>query len=200
MNLDAAISIHAPLAGSDLEYFESYQEAFISIHAPLAGSDQSKPDSIPKAFIFQSTLPLRGATLICPSSISLYIYFNPRSPCGERRCYAPRKLGSRHFNPRSPCGERHWRLYRGDYDVVFQSTLPLRGATLCRSCADIHITISIHAPLAGSDQWHFLTGNRWPLFQSTLPLRGATNAIITAGTYGRISIHAPLAGSDGWGS
>ena len=35
-----AISIHAPLAGSDLKHWYDYTEIPISIHAPLAGSDR----------------------------------------------------------------------------------------------------------------------------------------------------------------
>ena len=59
----------------------------------------------------------------------LSLYFNPRSPCGERRS----KNG--HF---TPCNG-------------FQSTLPMRGATRPSPfpCPSSHI--SIHAPHAGSD-------------------------------------------------
>ena len=79
--------------------------------------------------IFQSTLPVRGATLRRSRSRPSASYFNPRSPCGERRVgvarlahgliisiHAPRAGSdrrpcgrarrSRYFNPRSPCGER----------------------------------------------------------------------------------------------
>ena len=79
--------------------------------------------------------------------------FNPRSPCGERHkdddgnsgtfgisIHAPHAGSDQHgkrqspdfvyFNPRSPCGERHVThgLYRALME--FQSTLPMRGATL----------------------------------------------------------------------
>ena len=60
---DAAISIHAPLAGSDSSPQDWFDEEIpISIHAPLAGSD---PPSRPAGYYFasfQSTLPSRGAT------------------------------------------------------------------------------------------------------------------------------------------
>ena len=56
------ISIHAPLAGSDLGSCGSALEVdLISIHAPLAGSDPCPPAKD------------TGAN-----------DFNPRSPCGER--------------------------------------------------------------------------------------------------------------------
>ena len=58
------ISIHAPLAGRDSPTWESKAAITISIHAPLAGRD-------PFIFmvkhyhnIFQSTRPLRGATVV----------------------------------------------------------------------------------------------------------------------------------------
>ena len=57
--------------------------------------------------------------------------------------------------------------------VLFQSTLPLRGATPAG--------IFIMAPLE---------------FQSTLPLRGATQGAVECTPDAPISIHAPLAGSD----
>ena len=80
----------------------------------------------------------------------------------------------------------------------FQSTLPLRGATNDASMSHVLVRISIHAPLAGSDDFvflcrsqHFVISIHAPLagsdyrdlqaaiddveFQSTLPLRGATN-------------------------
>ena len=35
--------------------------------------------------IFQSTLPVWGATLLHLGIVQTNTYFNPRSPCGERR-------------------------------------------------------------------------------------------------------------------
>ena len=82
------------------------------------------------------------------------------------------------FNPRSPCGERpRTALYR-DVMKIFQSTLPIRGATAC--CASIE------------------TGRYG--FQSTLPIRGATLAIFARQRWFTISIHAPHTGSDAIGT
>ena len=59
----------------------------------------------------------------------------------------------------------------------FQSTLPMRGATVRRRC-----------------------GNHQALrFQSTLPMRGATGISLYIYIYMVISIHAPHAGSDLFG-
>ena len=127
------------------------------------------------------------------------IYFNPRSPHGERRLacnlrriacdisiHAPRTGSDRtpcsspatrpYFNPRSPHGERPCPFRACARLDLFQSTLPARGAT-CRA--------------------KFASQSR-SRFQSTLPARGAT----TRGCRKPvrrvdISIHAPRTGSDG---
>ena len=104
------ISIHALLAESDSFLAPHTQSLAISIHALLAESDGY-------------SLPAGKARL----------YFNPRSPCGERLAFfssleAPSTISihallaesdvtlhrqrqhQQHFNPRSPCGERHFGL------------------------------------------------------------------------------------------
>ena len=58
------ISIHAPLAGSDRIRGTADMPLLISIHAPLAGSDLLFIHGCTSHFKFQSTLPLRGATLM----------------------------------------------------------------------------------------------------------------------------------------
>ena len=125
---------------------------------------------------------------------------------------------SRNFNPRSPCGERqNGTMTKAEIDG-FQSTLPMRGATLI-CCPGFHkFLISIHAPHAGSDLSGPWPESRAPGFQSTLPMRGATptckhkyeeaefqSTLPMRGATQRlnnicivdsISIHAPHAGSD----
>ena len=122
--------------------------------------------------------------------------FNPRSPCGERHVTLKQPCAMRNFNPRSPCGERltnsrtaiMWTRFQStlplrgatrhagqrSFRCRFQSTLPLRGATFCSSVRCPHQTISIHAPLAGSDGMEASNITNDVGFQSTLPLRGAT--------------------------
>ena len=58
------ISIHAPRAGGD-EYAGSDldKRMTISIHAPRAGGDVYVPFNSPVFSVFQSTPPVRGATL-----------------------------------------------------------------------------------------------------------------------------------------
>ena len=122
---------------------------------------------------FQSTHPLRGATWPTGRP-SLHPYFNPRTPCGVRHgVYSVWNVG-KDFNPRTPCGVR---LKDGTPCMVvdlFQSTHPLRGAT---------------RPQAGPKMVPCI-------FQSTHPLRGATSNCCVHYGFSEISIHAPLAGCD----
>ena len=57
------ISIHAPRAGSDMRRNRLYATPEISIHAPRAGSDQREGVVGIERWVFQSTLPVRGATM-----------------------------------------------------------------------------------------------------------------------------------------
>ena len=84
----ARISIHAPRVGSDIIVMPGLEKSQykISIHAPRVGSD---------LFVFPDP--------------QLPIYFNPRSPCGER----PQAY-----------------LMAAQLAELFQSTLPVWGATL----------------------------------------------------------------------
>ena len=192
------ISIHAPRVGSDGESGPDGHRGVISIHAPRVGSDGSTSTVHQSSPIFQSTLPVWGATLRPARSMPADFNFNPRSPCGERRQpshgFSP---APRNFNPRSPCGERHgWG-----------------GVQLWE------VVISIHAPRVGSDSARPLRGGgttnfnpRSPCgerqsywaqllagieFQSTLPVWGATGTLpVKSRGGGTISIHAPRVGSD----
>ena len=171
------------------------------------------------ATVFQSTLPVWGATEGMLRDKTLILDFNPRSPCGERllalacpmvsimiSIHAPR-VGSddallwlsqrhQHFNPRSPCGERLYRWLRVEGNIGFQSTLPVWGATLGCSFPAAALGISIHAPRVGSDSCRLSARFVGFQFQSTLPVWGATwidgSKFVMAG----ISIHAPRVGSD----
>ena len=57
---------------------------YISIHAPHAGSDATVAGVVTAAVVFQSTLPMRGATSGNGCAVPEVYNFNPRSPCGER--------------------------------------------------------------------------------------------------------------------
>ena len=138
----------------------------ISIHAPRAGSDLLIPKDDKATVKFQSTLPVRGATIKIAVSQKKRRNFNPRSPCGERpdllvreergslisihapragsdRWRLPRSRAPHYFNPRSPCGERPPTTRTSSATAKFQSTLPVRGATCpmsagCRGPSDFN--------------------------------------------------------------
>ena len=147
------ISIHAPRTGSDSARNQRTPTGAISIHAPRTGSDR-----------------------VTTFSGFCWSNFNPRSPHGERP-HLRGQAGARplHFNPRSPHGERRLQRRTEIADVVvFQSTLPARGATSTDARRVCEVRISIHAPRTGSDE------ARKELLEQHM----------------MISIHAPRTGSD----
>ena len=213
------ISIHAPRVGSDEQtYSDNWWRKLFQSTLPVWGATLPLSHSFPSAenfnprspcgerllenpttnpaAKFQSTLPVWGATppLVRPpvfQPISIHAPrvgsdgvewmesigesdFNPRSPCGERPVWALMLPSLSNFNPRSPCGERHY-LETGSYratgnfnprspcgerlettfqaaaSALFQSTLPVWGATHVLQCGVVDPGISIHAPRVGSD-------------------------------------------------
>ena len=194
--LQQEISIHAPRAGSDLLTSSALQARSnfnprspcgerppasptrfpamdISIHAPRAGSDSAPLVWRQAGLLFQSTLPVRGATLTAFGRNVARDDFNPRSPCGERRLELHCGRGNIHFNPRSPCGERPDRNAIASKLLDFNPRSPCGERPHWGRLAMLQQEISIHAPRAGSD-----------------------NIIREQKQLERISIHAPRAGSD----
>ena len=85
-----------------------------------------------------------------------------------------RKMTDQDFDPRTPCGVRLFPVKQAVTVAAFQSTHPMRGATLDLCLSGLISQISIHAPHAGCDtcaQKYTYTGFA---FQSTHPMRGAT--------------------------
>ena len=123
----------------------------ISIHAPLAGCDDDRGQKLDGHGAFQSTHPLRGATVRRARHLPHRRNFNPRTPCGVRRKGTFRPAARLNFNPRTPCGVRLESVYHFEDDPKFQSTHPLRGATIAGKAQALGGQISIHAPLAGCD-------------------------------------------------
>ena len=194
------ISIHAPRTGSDVVLATNLRNLkFISIHAPRTGSDDERGGIAGEVAEFQSTLPARGATFVVgkPFSwchISIHAprtgsdrsaglpapvrdHFNPRSPHGERLLghgVAASVLGD--FNPRSPHGERPCSNQRILCNVIFQSTLPARGATLLGGePVRTHHYFNPRSP-HGERPRSGLKMVSTTTFQSTLPARGATRS------------------------
>ena len=164
-----------PVWGATRLSLELGRVHFISIHAPRVGSDctASRRPLHPGYFNPRSPCGERPSIAKLWSSVT---YFNPRSPCGERPPPKERRNVPQHFNPRSPCGERLSGHQEALSLGVFQSTLPVWGATALYCTRDGGTMISIHAPRVGSDPVRPWThGQSVPRFQSTLPVWGATN-------------------------
>ena len=145
------ISIHAPRAGGDFEDLQGCYTAEISIHAPRAGGDVSED-----------------------------------APVVEKKIsiHAPRAGGDR---PGKDITEQeyisiHAPRAGGDVDNMvekglkfeFQSTPPVRGATVDADNERLWTLISIHAPRAGGDLRICFLTSATIRFQSTPPVRGAT--------------------------
>ena len=127
--INLTVSTHAPLAGSDTLVRLMVGCALVSTHAPLAGSDHIQP--APRHRILVSThAPLAGSDL--------------------------RIAARRHRHAVSThaplAGSDSLRVWGTPPALMFQPTLPLRGAT--------HVVTQLATTFFG--------------FQPTLPLRGAT--------------------------
>ena len=214
-NDNVCISIHSPHAGRDCTHLLSGSHCTISIHSPHAGRDSAPaPECTDQSISIHS--PHAGRDLRVsrvPKSLS---NFNPLSPCGERLRYFSGIHIRSDFNPLSPCGERRIMFWNGAQtfyfmrgetnnvlewgaNLLFQSTLPMRGETSSYSSASVVPAISIHSPHAGRDiggSYHFSfcvyfnplspCGERpsslqtcasSSQFQSTLPMRGETKYV-----------------------
>ena len=64
-----------------------YTIIMISIHAPRVGRDLAKDVKNEQDSKFQSTRPVWGATTVGIADTIGLSNFNPRAPCGARRCY-----------------------------------------------------------------------------------------------------------------
>ena len=151
------ISIHAPRVGSDFfsSRYNSSNSSYFNPRSPC-GERQKLSDCFLWAIRISIHAPRVGSDGRLFPRQSPYKDFNPRSPCGERPAgggaaahkesisiHAPRvgsdvnwdngqRIANRNFNPRSPCGERQAILTSLRAMVIFQSTLPVWGATIFR--------------------------------------------------------------------
>ena len=193
---NASISIHAPLAGSDVLPPLSHRLLRYFYPRSPRGERPFTTDEDSRESLFLSTLPSRGATGF-PAGIRAVVVISIHAPLAGSDEYAINTPnGDDDFYPRSPRGERHRDGLTAAKPSLFLSTLPSRGATSNEGIFNNHRKISIHAPLAGSDQAMKPINTIQISFLSTLPSRGATDRIEKTRQTILISIHAPLAGSD----
>ena len=195
---------------SRLEYFNP--------RAPC-GARRSNSLSAMAISTFQSTRPMRGATILhedCKGTdfISIHAPHAGRDAC---RCATGR---TRTISIHAPHAGRdlnkarrlvRWQLIsihapHAGRDLLshsgvacacrFQSTRPMRGATVSALAYDLYLIISIHAPHAGRDPRRVCRSIGTGPFQSTRPMRGATKQKGNGYLIDDISIHAPHAGRD----
>ena len=168
-----SISIHAPLTGSDPPHRKIAIYFDISIHAPLTGSDLLSNIVHREELEFQSTLPLRGATLWCRSgaperSISIHApltgsdtiweamaltgWISIHAPLTGSDCLVTRGYCyGTYFNPRSPYGERPALSEYRRVMLYFNPRSPYGERPQRHRTRPQDGCISIHAPLTGSD-------------------------------------------------
>ena len=153
---------------------------------------------------FQSTRPIRGATTNCSTPSMRLDYFNPRAPYGARPIYTSSPYSAAtDFNPRAPYGARLIVSHDGSRVLYeFQSTRPIRGATLLLFCSRYPFDISIHAPHTGRDVAPNAIKPMPMDFNPRAPY-GARHVLAEGlRLKGKISIHAPHTGRDcsRWGT
>ena len=124
-------------------------------------------------------------------------YFNPRSPCGERREYKRGKPRTRKISIHAPRvgSDAMLELPCAD-EVTFQSTLPVWGATSTANAIVINSPDFNPRSPCGERLYSRQAATWTGKFQSTLPVWGATSRLREPCRIGRISIHAPRVGSD----
>ena len=145
------ISIHAPRVGSDSANSQGSRQPWNFNPRSPCGERRKIIETIKDGKIFQSTLPVWGATFRVRSRRSLPCHFNPRSPCGERPSSAPSTPALLHFNPRSPCGERRLSRRVVERQGNFNPRSPCGERRVPLQLWRMAHHISIHAPRVGSD-------------------------------------------------
>ena len=141
-----------PMRGATLHLPQFSDTQIFQSTRPMRGAtlEQLLPPSWQK---FQSTRPMRGATRVIERGKFVGAISIHTPHAGRDGVLGARADKSPDFNPHAPCGARPTQQYYGQYELGFQSTRPMRGATLPRS-----------------------RGKGQILFQSTRPMRGATAA------------------------
>ena len=118
---------------------------------------------------------MRGATCQTIDCCSGYVYFNPRTPCGVR-----------HSSTTVPN-----RIY------LFQSTHPMRGATIVHHKVYLTPEFQSTHPMRGATKFEVVSYRAIYNFNPRTPCGVRHEAIQLQKEYAAISIHAPHAGCDG---
>ena len=145
------VSIHAPHAEGDCEPLKPVAHDDVSIHAPHAEGDIG--DS-PPLTLFRVSIHAphaegdSGHAIDGPGEV-----VSIHAPHAEGDGWKPaRRRPRERFNPRPPCGGRHSTSVGYSFEPVFQSTPPMRRATVADRTDGRGPDVSIHAPHAEGDQ------------------------------------------------
>ena len=125
---------------------------------------------------FQSTRPMRGATIARPTRSLPHGDFNPRAPCGARPIVFPPLSQTGGISIHAPHAGRDRRAPSAYAGRAISIHAPHAGRDDPALKLILEtIQISIHAPHAGRDwaPWNLLSLSAE--FQSTRPMRGATS-------------------------
>ena len=148
---------------------------------------------------FQSTLPVWGATWAISSMTLPHWSFQSTLPCGSDLSQARRQDKAWDFNP-LPVWERPCSSSLTFSVVIFQSTLPVWGATrleLVRRYS--YVIFQSTLPVWGAATLGGHDPDAAGLISIHAPVWGATYKIHVLPPLGMISIHAPRVGSDSRG-
>ena len=141
---------------------------------PVRGATMTIPPSPWLPTAFQSTLPVRGATAMVAAGI-FHRAISIHAPRAGSDGLIERRINRyKYFNPRSPCGERQYQMHKRYATLLFQSTLPVRGATQYHNNFPHHEQFQSTLPVRGATFKPHYGGRFVQQFQSTLPVRGAT--------------------------
>ena len=163
------VSIHAPRAGRDGTVAPYVAELICFNPRAPCGARPSKYVSSRSIPMFQSTRPVRGATERnpCAGATTRVSIHAPRA--GRDTAAVYRSITSKCFNPRAPCGARLDVAARLGHTNAFQSTRPVRGATVRVGNCDAVLRVSIHAPRAGRDDGSAYMRSAEPCFNPRAP-------------------------------
>ena len=192
VNLDLAISIHAPAWGATIHPSVLLDMPDISIHAPAWGAT-CLAQAVARRVLISIHAPAWGATLL-PFLLSLaFENFNPRARVGRDESLSSRTTTPSYFNPRARVG-RDLEVGQALIDVGISIHAPAWGATTSHSPRQHHHRISIHAPAWGATH---APPRRTPAYGISIhaPAWGATCHRGLARAVRAISIHAPAWGT-----
>ena len=118
-----------PSRGATCRALLRYSKYGISIHAPLAGSDLTRMEMGFCCQEFQSTLPSRGATGGAQACAVLRFEFQSTLPSRGATPGSDRpRPGCGNFNPRSPRGERPRQVFAAPTVAHISIHAPLAGS------------------------------------------------------------------------